>query len=489
MAADTTVPVEDARSFKADGKPPLYAARKQIYPKDVEGPFRRFKWIALLVLLGIYYVVPWIRWDRGENMPDQAVLIDIAGRRAYFFWIEIWPQEVYYITGLLILGAVGLFLVTSLLGRVWCAYACPQTVWTDLYMWIERKIEGGRNARIKLDRAQLSWDKARKKIAKHAAWLMVALLTGGAWILYFNDAPTVTADVFTGRASMNVYGFIGLFTFTTYMLAGWAREQVCTYMCPWPRFQSAMFDENTLIVTYQDWRGEPRGHYRRGQDWDQRGDCVDCNRCVAVCPTGIDIRDGNQMECIGCGLCIDACNFVMDKFSRPRNLIALDTAVRQAAQAANQPPPRYRLLRARTVLYSAIMVAVAAFMVSILLTRGTVHINVLHDRDPLYITMSDGGIRNGYTLKLSNMRRPDRAFDVRLEGIEDARIDIAGQSSGIGTNARVRVPQDDVASYRVFVTAPRDNLAGETTDLTFVVKVPSSGETVRYDTVFRGPVR
>ena len=482
------IPVEDARSFKEGGKPPLYAARKKVYPKDVKGPLRRFKWTVLMVLLGIYYAVPWIRWDRGAGMPDQAVLIDMPGRRAYFFWIEIWPQEVYYITGLLVFGAVGLFLVTSLLGRVWCGYSCPQTVWTDLFMWVERKIEGDRNARIRLDKRPLSRDKIVKKVLKHGAWLVIAVLTGGAWVLYFNDAPTLIGELFTLQASSMVYLFVGLFTATTYLFAGWAREQVCTYMCPWPRFQAAMFDENTLIVTYQDWRGEPRGKHRQGASWDDRGDCVDCNQCVAVCPTGIDIRDGNQLECIGCGLCVDACTPVMDKVGRPRGLITFDTTLNQINRAQGKPI-HYSLIRPRTIIYALLLFAALAIMAWSLITRPSMHVNVLHDRAPLFIKMSDGSIRNAYTVKISNMRHPARAFDLSVEGIDSARIAVAGQVSGLGTNARLQVPQDDVATYRVFVTVPDGEISSDVMDLTFVVEAPWSGEFTRTESVFRSPER
>jgi cytochrome c oxidase accessory protein FixG len=484
--ADTKVQVEDAESFKAGGKPPLYEARNKVYPKAVEGSLRRFKWIALGVLLAIYYSVPWIRWDRGPGMPDQAVLIDLPNRRAYFFWIEIWPQEVYYITGLLIFGAVSLFLVTSLLGRVWCGYACPQTVWTDLFMWIERKIEGDRNARMRLDRKPLSAAKVIKKALKHGAWLMIGILTGGAWILYFNDAPTIVPQIVTGQAPATVYLFVGLFTATTYTLAGWAREQICTYMCPWPRFQAAMFDENTMIVTYEEWRGEPRGRHHQGQSWEGRGDCVDCRQCVAVCPTGIDIRDGNQLECIGCGLCIDACNAVMEKVGRPRNLITFDTTLNQINRATGKPL-EYHFIRMRTILYMVLLALAAGVMIWTLATRPSLHVNVLHERSPLFIQMSDGDIRNAYTVKISNMRNPAHAFDLTVEGIPDAKIAVAGQVQGIGTNARLAVPQDDVATYRVFVTVPRDAISSDETPLTFVVEAPWSEETARYRTVFRGP--
>ncbi|MEX2643417.1 MAG: cytochrome c oxidase accessory protein CcoG [Acetobacterales bacterium] len=313
------IPVEDAVSVNEQRRAkPLFAPRVRVYPKRVAGTFRRLKWAALTVLLAIYYLAPWLRWDRGPGAPDQAFLVDMPHRRAYFLWIEIWPQEVYYLAGLLIMGALGLFLATSLLGRVWCGYACPQTVWTDLFMWVERLIEGDRAARIRLDKGPWTVRKAAKKAAKHAAWIVISVLTGGAWVMYFNDAPTLARDLLALQFPTTVLYFVGLFTASTYLLGGIAREQVCTYMCPWPRFQSAMTDEDTAVVTYEAWRGEPRGPVRKEQGRDGRGDCVDCKQCIAVCPTGIDIRDGNQLECIGCGLCIDACNDIMARVGAGR---------------------------------------------------------------------------------------------------------------------------------------------------------------------------
>ena len=233
----------------------LFKERDKVYPKSVKGRFRTLKWTALILLLSIYYITPWIRWDRGPDAPDQAILIDMTGRRAYFFFIEIWPQQVYFLTGILIVAAIGLFLATSLFGRVWCGYACPQTVWTDLFMWVERKIEGDRGDRIRLDNGKFSMAKLRKKVAKHAAWIAISLATGGAWALYFYDAPTLMHDIAHFQVTAQATFFIFLFTGFTYLLAGWAREQVCTYMCPWPRFQSAMIDEDSLIVTYEGCSG------------------------------------------------------------------------------------------------------------------------------------------------------------------------------------------------------------------------------------------
>ena len=248
----------------------LYTPRRQIYPQLAAGKIRTIKWIVLIASLAIYYVLPWLRWDYGVGAPNQAVLADFAGGRFYFFGLTLWPQEVYYITGLLILAALGLFLVTALFGRVWCGYACPQTVWTDLFIAVERLFEGDRNARMRLDKAPWSLDKAWRKIGKHATWLLIAFATGGAWILYWHDAPSLAATFFNGHAPATAYVFAGLLTFTTYALAGTMREQVCTYMCPWPRIQAALTDKTTLTVTYRSDRGEPRGAHKKGDLWEGR---------------------------------------------------------------------------------------------------------------------------------------------------------------------------------------------------------------------------
>lgn len=464
----------------------LYVDRVRVYPKQVSGRFRALKWRALGLLLVVYYALPWIRWDRGPNAPDQAVLIDMTNRRGYFFFIEIWPQEVFYLTGLLILAAVGLFLVTSLAGRVWCGYACPQTVWTDLFMWVERRIEGDRNARIKLDKAPWTGAKWSKKIAKHAAWLAIAFATGGAWIMYFVDAPTVAANFFIGRADYYTYFFVGLFAATTYLLAGWAREQVCTYMCPWPRFQSAMFDEDTLIVTYQKSRGEPRGKAAKGAVGNEgTGDCVDCGQCVAVCPMGIDIRDGNQLECIGCALCIDACRPVMAKLGRAPDLIGYDTERRIAARAKGEPL-RYRILRPRTLLYGLIFAAVGLAMVAVLATRSDADINVLHDRNPLFVSLSNGSVRNGYTVKILNKERTERIFRLEFKGIAGATMRVVGLVE-TASWIELRADPDTVTTYQIYVSTDRANVRAERTDVSFVLTDITNLDTATRSTWFYGP--
>ncbi len=488
-----SIQVDDAISTKVQkAAQPLYSARIKVHPKAVSGTFRSLKWIVLGLCLAIYYGAPWLRWDRGPAAPGQAILIDMPGRKAYFFMIEIWPQEVYFLTGLLVLAAIILFLVTSLFGRLWCGYACPQTVWTDLFMLVERWIEGDRNARIKLDAAPNSVSKLAKRVAKHASWVLIAMATGGAWVLYFGDAPTVLPEIFTGSASFTQYFFIGLFTATTYTLAGLAREQVCTYMCPWPRFQSAMLDDQSYVVTYEGWRGEPRGKLAKKTDgsdpWAGRGDCVDCNSCVATCPTGIDIRDGQQLECIGCGLCVDACNVVMDKVGRPRGLIRFDTLANQQARACGQSPTHH-FIRPRTILYAAVLALVGSVMLAALLMRTTVELNVLRDRNPLYVTLVDGRIRNAYTVHILNKTHAQHRYVLHVEGVPDAVISTI-EIEGAGGSLELAAKPDAVASERIFVTAPLSGLKNAaSTKVVFRLEETSDGGRARYESVFLAPGR
>ncbi len=407
-------------------KQSLYAKHTKLYPKLAKGAFRKFKWFILFVLLGIYYITPWIRWDRGPDQPSQAVLIDFEHARFYFFFIEIWPQEVYYITGLLIFASLALFLATSLFGRVWCGYACPQTIWTDLFIAVERFFEGDRNARMKLDKAPWTAKKIYKKTAKHIVWILVAALTGGAWILYFHDAPTIARDFFTGHAPKTSYIFAAMLTGVTYWLAGHMREQVCTYMCPWPRIQAALIDEHALNVTYRYDRGEPRGRHKKGTSWDGRGDCIDCRQCIAVCPVGIDIREGLQLECIGCSLCIDACDDIMVKVGRPKGLIAFDTDENVQRRQEGEPT-KLNLLRPRTVIYVILLAGLGGGMLYSLLNRVTLDMNVLRDRQPNYVQLSDGSIRNGYTIKVLNKATQIRRLSLSIDTLSGPVITVAGQ--------------------------------------------------------------
>jgi cytochrome c oxidase accessory protein FixG len=455
-APQDAVARDDAEAVNKAQNRSLYASRVAIHPKAVQGTFRRLKWALLLGLLAIYYVSPWLRWDRPGDAPDQAILVDLANRRFYFFFIEIWPQEFYYVAGLLIMAGVGLFLVTSLFGRAWCGYACPQTVWTDLYILVESKIEGDRNARIRLDAAPWSTAKLAKRSAKLAVWLLIAIATGGFWVFYFADAPTLLRQLFTGTAPSTAYFTIAILTATTFTFAGFMREQVCTYMCPWPRIQGAMLDEDSLIVTYNAWRGEPRMAGRKKADAQglAHGDCVDCNACVAVCPMGIDIRDGNQLECINCALCIDACNTVMEKVGSPRGLISYTTARIYADNAAGKHEhwTWRHLLRPRTLIYFGLWAAVGLLMLASLVQRSQLDVNVVPDRNPLFVTLSDGAIRNGYTVKILNKRQQERSFRLSVDGLPGASMEMVGESGASGQSFDITVAPDKLRAVKIYVT-------------------------------------
>ncbi|WP_412777381.1 cytochrome c oxidase accessory protein CcoG [Thalassospira lucentensis] len=483
-------PTTIATDGEDDRDQPLYKTRDKVYPKRVSGYFRNLKWFALIALLAIYWVVPWLRWDRGPTAPDQAVLIDMDLGRAYFFFIEIWPQEVYYITGLLILAAIGLFLATSLFGRIWCGYGCPQTVWTDLFMLVERHIQGDRNARVRLDKSKWTLEKIWKIGATHLAWVGIAMATGGAFVLYFNDAPTVVVDVFTGNASLAVYVTIASLTFSTYLLAGWGREQVCTYMCPWPRFQSAMLDDESLIVTYEDWRGETRGPIKRKNlvrgEVPETGHCIDCHACVNVCPTGIDIRDGLQMECIGCGLCIDACNEMMDKVGFPRDLVRFDS-IQNTQLRATGKATHTRIVRPRTIFYAVILTLVASVMMFGLLNRSVLELNVLRDRNPLFVRLSDGDVRNGYTIKVLNKEQATKTYALTVTGITPTQMQVIGLEPNQDGSFDLDVAPDRVGSFRVFISAAPDSLNGDATPFEFKVTDRKDANSITYDTVFAGP--
>jgi cytochrome c oxidase accessory protein FixG len=475
----------DAKAINRKEDRSLYADRQKVYPKLTHGRFRAIKWLVMAVTLGIYYALPWLRWHRGPDLPDQAVLLDMANNRFFFFFLEIWPQEFYFVTGLLVLAALSLFLITSVAGRVWCGYTCPQTVWTDLMVVVERFWQGDRNARIALDRRPWGPVKVFKKGMTHLSWLAIGLATGGAFVFYFRDAPTLAGELLTGTAPAISYLFIGIFTLTTYVLGGIAREQVCIYMCPWPRIQGAMVDHETLLVSYKLHRGEPRGAHKKGQSWDGRGDCIDCKACVAVCPTGIDIRDGSQLECIQCALCIDACNDIMGKVGRPRGLIAYDTIAGQEAAAQGRSAP-LQIVRARTLLYAGMIGLVGAIMLAAWLNRTTLEVNVLHDRNPPYVLLSDGGVRNGYTVKILNKLHEPREFALAVRGLEQARLAIVGVDEG----AAVRVTTDNLRELRVLVTLPPAELAkleGAGTPFALVVRDLASGQETARTTQFQKP--
>jgi len=470
-----------------DTPPSLYAAREPVFPKKVYGKFRNLKWIIMAVTLGIYYLTPWIRWDRGPSLPDQAVLIDLANRRFYFFWIEIWPHEFYFIAGLLVMAGLGLFLFTSALGRVWCGYTCPQTVWTDLFILVERWIEGDRNARLRLHRQKkLDARKVRLRLTKWTTWLLIAAATGGAWVFYFADAPTLLVDLFTLNAHPIAYTTVAILTGTTFFFGGIAREQVCIYACPWPRIQAAMMDEDTLTVGYREWRGEPRKNSEEVNAGAEQGDCIDCMACVNVCPVGIDIRDGQQLECITCALCIDACDDIMAKIGKPRGLIDYMALTDEVSErAGGEPKPIIKhILRPRTILYTSLWALVGVGLIFALFIRSDVDMTVAPVRNPTFVTMSDGSIRNAYEVRLRNKHGEDRPFRLSVKG-EDASIRLQLEGTPYET---VDVPADSTKLQRVYLIAPpsSDAAEDERTEVRLWVEDIANGERAYEDTFFNG---
>ncbi|MGV6812267.1 MAG: cytochrome c oxidase accessory protein CcoG [Brevirhabdus sp.] len=465
--------------------PSLYAAREPVFPKKVSGRFRNLKWWIMLVTLGVYYLAPWLRWDRGPELPHQAILVDMANRRFYFFWIEIWSHEFYFVAGLLIMAGLGLFLFTSALGRVWCGYTCPQTVWTDLFVTVERWIEGDRNARLRLHKSKWNLRKLRLRVTKFAVWLLIAVATGGAWVFYFADAPTLLVDLLTGQANPLAYGTIAVLTATTFFFGGIAREQICIYACPWPRIQAAMMDEDTITVAYREWRGEPRGKHRKAEGAENLGDCIDCNACVNVCPMGIDIRDGQQLACITCALCIDACDEMMDKIGKPRGLIGYMALTDEANEReGNTVVPVWKhIFRLRTMLYTALWSLVGVGLLVALFVRSDIELTVAPVRNPLYVTLSDGSIRNTYDVRLRNKLGEAQPFRVTVKAATDLIVSLEGVDGDT-----VIVPADSAKMQRVYVVAPTgsDAAKADRTDLRIWVEDLANGERAFNNTVFNG---
>lgn len=482
----------------ADSQPPVsfldepfVEPEKRIYPKKVDGQFRRIKWGIQFFTLAVYYLLPFVRWDRGPNAPSQAVLVDFPHRRFYFFFIEIWPQEVYYVTGLLILAALVLFLMNAVAGRIWCGYMCPQTVWTDFYMTTERWIEGDARDRMKLDQSPWGFDKIRKKVAKHFVWILIAWWTGGAWVLYFADAPTLVYQLATFQTgAFEAYLWIGILTLTTYVFAGLMREKLCLHACPWPRIQAALTDEYALNVTYRYDRGEPRMSLKQATalraSGAPAGDCVDCGQCVAVCPTGVDIRKGAQLGCIQCGLCIDACDQVMEKIRRPARLIGYDTEMnlkrREMGKAAI-----YKPVRVRTILYATLIVLIGGFMTVTLATRGDMRMSVLHDRNPLSVRLKDGGARNGYAVRFSNMKAQTRRLALAVSGLPEANVDIVGVDPDAAGRFVIEVGPDQTRETRVLIATRGASDKKGQTPIVFSARDLDGDETIEARDVFIWP--
>jgi cytochrome c oxidase accessory protein FixG len=433
-----------------DLEPSLYAKRQKVYPREVHGLFATLRLTGVIVLMGIYYLLPWWQW-KGQ----QAVLLDLPARKFHLFELTFWPQDFIYLTALLIIAALSLFFFTALAGRLWCGYACPQTVWTEVFLWIERRIEGDRGRQIKLDKAPWSAHKLWIKGLKHFVWIALSLWTGYTFVGYFTPIRELGAAVLAFQTGPWETFWLLFYGFATYGNAGWLREQVCIYMCPYARFQSAMFDKDTMIISYDPKRGEPRGPRKKSADPEALGlgDCVDCTICVQVCPTGIDIRDGLQYECIGCAACVDACDDVMDKMGYPKGLIRYTTENALEGKKA-------RVLRPRVLIYGLVLVVLLSSVTYGIATRVPLELDVIRDRNTLYRETAQGLIENVYTLKLLNKDREDHSYTLSVSGLEGVvmKMDDPGLVVPAGAvrevTARLQIdPYDlDAASNIVYFT-------------------------------------
>jgi cytochrome c oxidase accessory protein FixG len=434
--------VRSDAAVRNDGS--LYISHQKVYPREVEGQFNRLRVAATLVLLGLFYAVPWLQWNG-----HQAILFDLPARKFYIFGLTFFPQDFFLLTWLLIIAALSLFFFTALAGRLWCGYACPQTVWTEIFVWMERWTEGNRQQRMRLDQAPWDVNKVLRKSSKQLLWISFALFTGFTFVGYFSPVRVLTGSVLsTSPGSWELF-WILFYGFATYGNAGYMREQVCKYMCPYARFQSAMFDRDTLIISYDTKRGEPRGSRARNVDPKAKGlgDCIDCTLCVQACPTGIDIRKGLQLECIACAACIDACDNVMDRMNYPRGL------VRYTTQNALDDVQTH-VLRPRTIVYGSLLMALIIGFGVAVATRNLVEVDVLRDRNALYRSIGDGLIENVYTVRFVNKDTHPHALRLHAEGITgltvDTDRDVQSVDAGevVSAAVRIRAPEGAVSGGR-----------------------------------------
>ena len=402
-----------------------FQERIEIFPRSVKGRYRSIKTGILILAYAVYFLLPWLRWDRDVG-PVQAVLFDIEARRFYIFDLVVYAQDIFWLAGLLVIAALLLFFVTGLAGRVFCGYFCFQTLWTDVFVFIERLVQGERNARIKLHQSAWSNEKLLKMGLTHLLWFMVALLTGLSFTLYWGDAPELLMALATGEAPFAAYATTLFLTLTTYVMAGLAREQVCTYMCPYARFQAVMFDSDTLIVAYNEQRGErekgrqkPAKGLMTSAERDNAGvgDCIDCGYCVQVCPTGIDIRNGMQYQCTSCALCIDACNTIMTSIKFPTGLIKYSSEHELEGK-------KTQLLKPKNIGYALTLIATIILLVWSVATRSDIEMLVQQIRQPLYVTLSDGRVQNRYDIKINNKTTHAVKYRISLEGLKDAELDM-----------------------------------------------------------------
>ncbi len=441
----------------------LYQRREKIFTRQIEGRFQRLRLYSGWPLLLGYFLVPWLEW--GDR---QAVLFDLPARQFHVLFVTFWPQDFVLLGALLIIAAFALFTVTSVVGRIWCGYTCPQTVWTAIYMWIEQVAEGPRHARVRLDRAPWGWEKIRKRGLKHGMWLGWAFFTGFTFVGYFTPIRELVTSLVTFEVGTWSAFWIAFFTAATYFNAGWLREQVCIYMCPYARFQSAMFDKDTLIVSYDTARGEPRG---RGQSRDGLGDCIDCMLCVQVCPTGIDIRDGLQYQCIGCAHCIDACADIMTKVGKPTGLIRYTTEHELEGG-------RSQLLRGRVVGYGIALLVMCGVFVNVLLNRDLVGIDVLRERGELY-RVEAATVRNDYALKLIN--KAQSATRLAIDVQASVPVEVIGATD-------IEIEGGEVLNVPISLVLPRDALTVPSVDVRFRI-CDVAGHCNEEISRFLGPVR
>tara|TARA_R110001592_G_scaffold112966_2_gene311629 strand:- start:10564 stop:12033 length:1470 start_codon:yes stop_codon:yes gene_type:complete len=447
----------------------LYQKREKIYTRKIEGLFQRLRMFTGWPLLMGYLLLPWLQW--GDR---QAVLFDLPARKFHILGLTFWPQDMSMLGWVLIIAAFGLFAVTNFAGRVWCGYTCPQTVWTSIFMWIEQRVEGSRNQRIKLDKAPWTPSKALKKFLKHGMWLGFAFLTGFTFVGYFTPIDELGYGLFSLSVSAWAGVWIFIFTLLTYLNAGWMREQVCMHMCPYARFQSAMFDRDTLIISYDSARGDPRGSRKRNETSAEvgLGDCIDCQLCVQVCPTGIDIRNGLQYECIGCALCVDACNSVMAKMNYPKGLISYTTE-----NALSGKP--LRIIRPRLVGYVIAVLIMCSLLGYRMITRDTLVLSVLRDRQALYFQSVDGLIENRYTLRIANKTEQDHDYQLRINST--AELQLRGSKA-------LRVESGEVRELNIQLLAEPGSLKTPSVAVSFIAAATDNlDKTVTVESRFIAP--